>query len=134
MTTKIDNNTQIQGDVIIRKIDKLPENLNKFDNNKVLQQSEVTGHHHQFKPDSKVTLFYEGDKVEPNVKFLTPNQQKYIVVEEPSMLYHGRLLEFDPTKTGTGDHKGQIVEPGIYQIDIVREWNYDLSETQRVID
>lgn len=130
-----DNQVQVQGDVILRKITELPKGLNEFNGEtKILQQSEITGHHHQFKPTDKVTLFYEGDLEQEGVKFITPNKQKYIKVDEPSMLYHGKLFTFDPNSNGTGDHLGQVVEPGLYQVDIVREWNYDYHETRRVID
>lgn len=137
---QVDNNVIRQGDVFLNRLDKLPENLKVFEHKqgkKILQESEMTGHHHQFHPEAKVKLFYEGQegKTEPvGFSFITENGNKYIQVDEPSMLYHGKLFELDPNKTGNGDHLGVLVPEGIYQVDIVREYDYEFNETRRVID
>lgn len=122
----------IQGDVIIRKVEALPEGLKKLEG-KVLQESEVTGHHHHFAPDAEVEVYQRDEKAGEQLT-ITPNMGKYIVVEGTSLLYHGKEFELDPNKTGNGDHKALTIEPGIYEIDIVREYDYDAMETRRVVD
>lgn len=44
-----------QGDVILRRMDSLPEGLEKFEGMKALQHGEPTGHMHRFAEDSMVT-------------------------------------------------------------------------------
>lgn len=123
-----------QGDVILIKLDALPKNAvaQEF-KKKVLQESEVTGHHHHFRPTAKVDL-YTDSKLANAGKTITPNLGKIIVVHEDSELYHGRGFDAEPAKKGTGDHKSQVIPAGVYRIDIVREYDYDRLETARVVD
>ena len=117
-----------QGDVILRKIDALPEGLNKQDS-KVLQHGETTGHMHQFDRDAAVTVYVGttspkdslSDSSELNFKTVTENGNKYIVVDVPALLRHE-------------EHKPITIEPGVYEIDIVREFDYDKFEMSRVVD
>jgi hypothetical protein len=129
---------KIQGDVVLRKLDTLPSGVELVkENAKVLQQSEITGHHHQFTQDSKVDLYERSrntDAIEAMSLTITPNMGKFIVVHEPSMLYHGKLFDETPHQSRTGDHNAFIVPPGIYEVDIVREYDYDYMEERRVVD
>lgn len=122
-----------QGDVIIRKISKLPEGLT-LQGDKVLQHGETTGHMHQFARDAKVAVYVTvPNSVQDqkslsaaaptglNFRTITENGNKYIVVDAPCALSHE-------------EHKPIMIEPGIYEIDIVREFNYDTYEAQRVVD
>ena len=123
---------KIQGDVIIKKIDKLPEGLT-FCDTKVLQESEVTGHHHHFHPEADVEVWQM--ESEPTEQLtITPDFGKFIVVREPTKLYHGKGFKEDPAKDRSGDHKALSIEPGVYKIDITREYDYNLNETTRVVD
>lgn len=130
----------IQGDVVVRKIDNLPANLNRLiekdqKGNRVLQHSEVTGHHHHFLPDAKVDMF-TSDQTATSAEFttITPNEGKFIVVHEDTILYHGKTFEDRPNETKTGDHNSLTIPAGTYQIDIVREYDYESRETTRVVD
>ena len=137
----------IQGDVILRRIDKLPEGMVKVDmKSKILQTSEVTGHHHQFALDAAVDLFVPETKTKElkkskrditeldMIKFVTDNENKYIVVNKDSILFHGKEMEYEAFAKGTGDHDAQIIPAGIYEIDIVRTFDYNKMEMRRVID
>lgn len=122
-----------QGDVIIRKIKELPQGLKKIDS-KSLQESEVTGHHHHFKPTETNVNIYTQD-TQSEQKTITPNMGKYIeVINNDVILYHGKGFELDPAKTLTGDHEAITIPVGVYEIDIVREYDPDANETLRVVD
>ena len=125
----------IQGDVILKRLTELPAGVKLVkENANILQASEVTGHHHRFKPDSTVKLYQGNIESEVNTNTITLNEAKFIVVEEDSVLFHGKKFEYDPASTGTGDHKALTVGPGIYYVDIVREFDYSSMEEVRVID
>lgn len=127
---------QQQGDVLLNQISSLPEGLTLLDT-KVLQESETTGHHHQFLPDAPVKVYQKRttDALEfLGEKFITPNWEKYIVVEDTCFLFHGKSFDFNPAASKRGDHMALLVEPGTYQVDIVREWDYKSQRSQRVID
>jgi hypothetical protein len=123
----------IQGDVILKRIDAIPANAKLIEKKaKILQMSEITGHHHHFKTDANVDLFQL--ETDSNQKTITPNLGKYILVYEDSKLYHGKSFEEQPAKTRNGDHDAVTVPAGMYYIDIVREYDYDTNETVRVVD
>jgi len=108
-----------QGDVLLKKIEQLPEGAKKLDT-LVLQLGEVTGHKHQFPRNSAVEVF-----VDPAFagfeQSITPDEGKFIVVGDYVELLHE---EHAPIK----------IDPGVYQIDIVREFDYDAMEARRVVD
>jgi hypothetical protein len=125
----------IQGDVILKKIDGLPEGAILVNGDaKVLQASEVTGHHHQFTPESKVELYLVTPESIPGVATITENQGKVIVVKEPSWLFHGKIFDHQPQLKGTGDHESIRILPGAYVVDIMREYSYEYHEVHRVVD
>lgn len=128
----------VQGDVILTLVKELPDNMVEFNSKtKVLQESEVTGHHHHFKPNTDVVLYVPRDisKLESlSFTTITPDEGKYIQVKEPATLYHGKDFEFNPSAKGIGDHNALSLPSGIYKVDIVREYDYDYMETKRVVD
>lgn len=109
-----------QGDVILRKVNNLPKGLKKLDT-KILQLGEVTGHKHQFL-DQEVEVYID-PKFESNSMTITPDEGKFLVVmgDKPSDLVHE-------------EHRTVPVEPGIYEVDIVREFDYEKLESARVRD
>jgi len=121
-----------QGDVLVKKIKALPSDLAKQDT-KILQESETTGHHHHFMQDAPVTV-YQRNAQPSDDKTITPNFGKYIVLDKAAFLYHGKVFEKQPAKSGTGDHDALKIPAGIYEIDIVREYDYDRNEAVRVVD
>jgi len=130
----------IQGDVILvylgsssSILDNMGATKQKFEK-KVLQESEVSGHHHHFMPTALVDL-YQDPKFVSKEKTITPNIGKLILVyDTDALLYHGKGFDEVPALKGTGDHKALVVPPGVYEIDIVREYCYASHETARVVD
>lgn len=123
-----------QGDILIKRIASLPEGLVPM-KDKVLQESEITGHRHHFKPTAAVDLFEsQGEIIVDGISTITPNFGKFIVVRETEQLFHGKGFDAEPNLRGVGDHKALTITPGVYEIDIVREWSYDENETVRVVD
>jgi hypothetical protein len=120
-----------QGDVNIFRVEEMPENLKPIEG-KVLQQSETTGHHHHFKKDAPVRLFEEGTVNKSNT--ITPDTGKYFVVDEDTLLYHGKGFEPMPSKTKTGDHDAINLPAGNYKIVITQEFDYSTRTARRVID
>ena len=112
-----------QGDVNLFQIAALPEGLVRQDHN-VLQEGEVTGHKHQFTQDSDVAVFCY-----PNAQLLSgqnsttihPGFKKFVQVNKPSKLVHE-------------EHNTQVIMPGIYEMDLVREFDYQTMETRNVVD
>lgn len=94
-----------QGDVLLKKIDKLPEGLKE--KNKILAYGEVTGHKHQFVSESVVVL-------ENN------NHKQFVNVEEESVLQHE-------------EHKHISIPKGLYEVVIQREFDLD-DGIQQVMD
>jgi hypothetical protein len=125
-----------QGDVLLKRVDTLPAGLEQVVSKyKVLQQSETTGHHHHFLPTARVDVFQSPTIVtEAGTTTITTNRGKYIVVYEETALYHGKGFVPDPARDGSGDHKSLLLPPGMYQVDIVREYDYDRMEVTRVVD
>ena len=121
----------IQGDVILKKVERLPEEF-KTVNGKILQQSGITGHHHYFLKDSKVSIF----ETKPTTsKTSTPDTGKYIVVDEDNtIMYHGIPSKEGVPVPNSFDHLPLSVPCGTYKVTIAREWNYDTEEVTRVVD
>jgi len=127
----------IQGDVIFTKIDSLPADVKKLEG-KILQASEVTGNFHQFTESSAVEIFalrLVADR-EPSINTITPDEGKYIVVDGLATLFHGKEGELrpDPVARGVADHEAFRLPEGIYQINIVREYDYETRMSVRVQD
>jgi len=108
-----------QGDVLLKRVNKLPEGLTEI-KDLVLQHGETTGHKHQFAGNAAVKI-YAKPRTQTELRITEIDGEKYIQVLEPSALSHE-------------EHKTINVEPGIYQLDIVREYDYEKDEVRRVID
>lgn len=108
-----------QGDVLLKKIEKMPDGAKKI-GGKVLQIGEVTGHKHQFPTNSDVEIYVDA-KFAGQENSITPDEGKFIIVGNTVQLLHE-------------EHKPVEVEPGVYQVDIVREFDYEEMEARRVVD
>ena len=97
-----------QGDVLIKKLLKLPENL-KLKNNNIVAVGEVTGHYHEV-IGSNVETFYD----EFGNLFLNVNCDDAIISHQ--------------------EHKHFNIPLGIYEIGIVREYDHFAEEARMVRD
>lgn len=84
------------GDVQLIKVGKLPDEVKKL-NRKELAYGEVTGHAH---------------RIDIGELFETKNGELYLRVNELSKVSHE-------------EHKTAVVEPGIYRVNIKRQYNPD---------
>jgi hypothetical protein len=125
----------IQGDVILKKVDSIPADAIELQT-KILQRSEVTGHHHYFLGNAAVKLYESAPK--PTItmpKTITPDTGKFIFVSEDTIMYHGvPSKEGHQPLTSTGDHLPLLIPPGNYQVVITREYDYDANEIRKVAD
>jgi len=117
-----------QGDVLLKSISSLPKGAKPLSGPKVLQEGETTGHMHQFDTGAAVRLYLVPPSTEaafaapaPGLRITEMQGTKYIEVLETSLLRHE-------------EHQPISVPPGLYQMDIVREYDYDKEETRRVVD
>lgn len=112
-----------QGDVILKQVQELPaglELLQKTD--KILQRGETTGHKHQFDAGAAVSLYtFPAAGPMAGMRIATHDGVTYIHVEHPAALRHE-------------EHKPITIDPGVYQLDLVREFDYESLETRRVVD
>lgn len=95
------------GDVLIRQIKELPENLKKY-NSKIVAEGEATGHNHELVGNNCQVLVDE-------------KQLKFILVEEPTKIKHP-------------EHKEIELDPGNYEVVIEKEYDYFLEEVKKVQD
>ena len=96
-----------QGDVILKKVDSLPENYQKLDH-LVLAEGEATGHHHQI--------------VNGQAELLNANGILFLkIISKIAELQHE-------------EHKNIVLEKGLYKINQVREWDYEQEEARYVRD
>ena len=98
-----------QGDVLIQKIDKLPSGLRPMTDTRgsVLAEGEATGHYHC--AEGEVELFEAEDGT------------LYLSVTEEATVSHQ-------------EHKPITLEPGVYQIGIVQEYDYLKGMMWDVVD
>lgn len=100
-----------QGDVIILKIDKLPDGesqrVKPGPRGHVLADGEVTGHAHTV-PTHHATMTRIGAAL-------------YLTVKAPTTVTHE-------------EHHAIDLEPGVYQIGRVREWDYLAQMARPVAD
>lgn len=134
----------IQGDVILKRIKKLPKNLKKVEASKkkgeglIVQFSEVTGHHHHFKEDDlkNVELFTRTESLQKSLGFttITEDGSKFLSISAPTKMYHGKGFVETPSKLGVGDHDALTIPTGLYEMKIVREYDYNLKEERKIRD
>lgn len=99
------NNCAAQGDMLIRKIDKLPDNVNALkseDGNFVLAHSE-TGHNHVVKETPDVQFYQNA-----NDNFIA-----YLVVNNEAVVEHMRSHD---------THESIMIKQGVYEIRRQREY------------
>lgn len=99
-----------QGDVIIKKITKLPSGEKKTDNqckDKILAFGESTGHKHQI-VDGSCEMFRILNKI-----------------------YINALTE---CKLKHEEHKPITIPPGVYEVDTVRETDWVTKTIKKVVD
>lgn len=104
---------------MLKPMKELPPGLEEL-KTLTLQEGEITGHRHRFLEGSKVKV-YQAAPGYPSENSITPNVGKFIQVLEDTVLLHE-------------EHKPIKVEPGFYEVDIVREYDYDKDEVARVAD
>lgn len=114
--TKTFKNIAAQGDMILRRIDCLPEGLNKespLNGEYILTHSE-TGHNHAIKEREDVQVYQSND-----------NFLAYLVVGmENALLEHHRSYK---------QHETIVVPPGIYEVRRQREEDV-FGDIRRALD
>jgi len=98
-----------QGDVLIKKINKLPDNAFQIKTN-VLVTGELTGHAHRV--DNRGKVFKHGNRILP---FLV-NDTDY----EIEIIHE--------------EHHTIKIPPGIFKIDKVKEYDHFVEEVRQVRD
>lgn len=96
------------GDLLIKRIESLPEGLTKL-NTKILAEGEATGHHHRL--TSQTAQVFRDDA----------NQRRYLSIEEPTLLVHE-------------EHKPITIEEGTYVVIQEREFDPFANYIRRVTD
>jgi len=106
-----------QGDVIIRKVDNIPTNLEKNEN--ILAYGEVTGHKHKIiKGD--VEVFKGSDRLFINVK------SDFAILAHGSDAQLARWASGEQLDCPTEDvHAPQKIQKGLYESRIQREYEPD---------
>jgi len=94
-----------QGDVLLKKVEKIPKGLKKRDD-KTVALGELTGHHHTF--SGQVCVFGEMGK------------RQFVDVQQQSVLEHQ-------------EHKNIVVPKGKYEVIIQREFSA-LDGVRQVMD
>ncbi len=112
-----------QGDVILKRVASLPDGVVPLEKGAtVLQRGETTGHAHRFESPMTVRLFtvpHEGPLA--GMRIATHDGVAFVEVLDTTALKHE---EHNPISVG----------PGVYQVDLVREFDYEEMETRRVVD
>lgn len=98
MKNKIAKTNAQQGDVLLRKIDSLPEGKVKVISKKkmILAEGEVTGHYHGIE-ESESELIQIGEKILLNLKNTATltHQEHHPITLEPGIWEVGKVQEFD---------------------------------------
>lgn len=109
MKNKIVTQTAQQGDVLLRKISKLPKGERKIvsKGKMVLAEGEVTGHYHGV--------------IEENSCLFEVNGSLFLQLEEPATVTHQ-------------EHGEITLDKGIWQVGIVKEYDYFAGMVRKVVD
>ncbi len=107
-----------QGDVLLHPIANLPKGL-EISHNPILQHGEHTGHKHM------LTFRHDGKRAGSGIQFevLTNKKtgERFLNLKEVSDLVHE-------------EHKTITIEPGLYRIGIVQEYDHFAEEARQVQD
>lgn len=111
--------TAAQGEIAIRRIDKLPGNVKPLarENGKIIIGHSETGHHHVMVAD-RVEAF-ESTEAPEGMRIL------YAILETPGELVHER---------GHDTHEAITHNPGIYEYRIMREYDPYAELARQVAD
>ena len=104
------NLTNQHGDVLFFRIDSIPKTAKSVaqkSDRKVIKEGEHTGHAHVTYDDVQILVDAQG--------------RMFIEADEPFVIEHE-------------EHDKQVIEKGLYEIDIVREYDYDAEAIRRVQD
>jgi hypothetical protein len=96
-----------QGDVLIEAVSEIPEGGKEIRNRITLAEGEVTGHAHVMTGNGLVGVVVGGEI--------------YLTVKEPSKVVHE-------------EHEAIVVQPGIYRVRKVREFDHFEEEARDVAD
>ena len=123
-----------QGDVNLRRVKSLPEGFTMKElTDKIVQPSETLGKAHKFMLSDDVQVL--DTESEPTGNTITPNTHKFVVVgSDGAVMFHGKEFQTEPDQSTATDHSALSIPPGIYYVDIAREYCYDSQEEKRVID
>jgi hypothetical protein len=101
-----------QGDIIIKQIEELPQNLKVVsrENQFILAEGEQTGHRHTLVAKPKTMEILQDE-----------NGRYYLKFSNAVELIHP-------------EHKAITISGGIYEVGNEREYDYFLEETRRVQD
>jgi hypothetical protein len=107
-----------QGDVTLEQLKSLPDGLtfNKVEDQRgiVLAEGEVTGHYHGI-ADSNAQLLEAVDSSGTKRRFLCNNSDKTISLTHQ-------------------EHKPIVIDPGIYEVGLVNEYDYLSQMVRKVQD
>ena len=109
-----------QGEVNIRRIETLPDNLTPVAPEKgllVVGHSE-SGHHHGFRDEPGVTVMERTKDVPEGMKIF------YAILENPTALI----------QDAAAPHEDIAFDPGIYEVRISREFDPFAEQARRVAD
>lgn len=101
-----------QGDVLLKKLDKLPEGLKPAQLTSrgwVLAEGEATGHAHTVLPQEGTTVYVD------------ENGELFVDSSKPFTVKHD-------------EHKAVASPPGIWKVDKVREYDHLAEEARQVRD
>lgn len=107
MKTKTAKNTAQQGDVLLRKVDKLPEGKRVITRKQLILAHGESGHSHVIE-DDEAELIQIGERM-------------LLKLTRPATVVHE-------------EHKPISLSPGIWEIGRVREYDYFQHMARQVID
>lgn len=116
-----------QGDVLLKRVDQLPQGAVELPQvDRILQRGETTGHKHQFLGNTALKVYVDEASAPADpaqvLRITEVGGRRFIeVVESPALLSHE-------------EHGPISVEPGLYELDIVREWDYFEGVLRQVAD
>lgn len=101
-----------QGDVLLVRVAELPEGAKETQWDGVIAEGEHTGHLHRMIGEAK----------------------RFEVDGDVFMSVPKRILLAHEKGGAVADHNPVVVEPGVYKIDGVRQYDYAAKEAVRVMD